>query len=283
MSDMTPEAEQPRREPVFNLPGILVVLVIVMAAIHGLRDFGLEFRQDAELLREFSFIPARLTAAFDMNAVAQALTSQAKDPVQLQVARYFFGDGSAQAWTLVTYAFLHGDWIHLGLNGLWLIAFGGPVARRLGTLRFLALFVVTAVAGALMHYAVHPVEFVPVVGASASVSGIMAAAIRFIFQPGAPLGPPVWHHPLPPDIAARLPAVSLRGTFKDRRVLQFTLIWFAINFIFGIASVPLGVTTSAVAWEAHAGGFIAGFVLFSLFDRAPIDRSVVEDWYRTRF
>lgn len=283
MSDMTPGAEPQRREPIFNLPVILVVLVAAMAAIHALREYGLEFREDAEWLRAFSFIPARLTALFDMNAVADALTSQAKDPVQLQVARYFFGDGSAQVWSLVTYSFLHGDWVHLGVNCLWLAAFGGPVARRLGALRFMALFLVTAIAGALTHYALHPVEFVPVVGASASVSGIMAASLRFIFQPGAPLGPMMWRHPLPPDMAVRLPALPLSGALKDRRVVQFTLIWFAINFIFGVASVPLGITSSAVAWEAHAGGFVAGFLLFGLFDRSPIDPSLVDDWYRTRF
>ena len=58
------------------------------------------------------------------------------------------GGLGADIWTFVTYAFIHGDWTHLGLNGVWLLAFGTPVARRFGMARFLAFFAVTAAAGA---------------------------------------------------------------------------------------------------------------------------------------
>lgn len=278
MSDFTPERGQRRREPVFNMPGVIVATIAILVAIHGWRDYGLDVARDGEFLRRFAFVPGRFTAGFDMDAVAAYLTSIARQPDQLNIARYFLADGSGQPWTLLTYAGLHGDWLHVGVNSLWLAAFGGPVARRFGWLRFLILFAVTAVGGALFYYVFHRVDFVPMVGASAAVSGIMAAAIRFVFQPGGPLGPAVYGGPYPPEIAARLPAVSLPAALRDRRVIQFTLTWFAINFIFGIAAAPLGITASAIAWEAHAGGFIAGFLLFGLIDPPPLLPPVISGW-----
>lgn len=286
MTDYSPGLQPVRREPIFNMPGVVVGLIALLVAIHAFREYGVAIEADGEILRRFGFVPARLTASFDMNAIAKALNALARDRAQLASARYFLGDGSFPAWSFVSYAFLHGDFVHVGVNCLWLAAFGGPVAMRFGVVRFMALFFVAAALGALTHYAFHRVDFVPVVGASASVSGIMAAAIRFVFQPGAPLGPPYGNYILPPDLAARLPALPLSKAFADRRVMQFTLLWFAINFIFGVAAVPLGITSSAVAWEAHAGGFIAGFLLFGLFDPPPPDASIYEDWlsrnYRNR-
>ena len=167
---------------------------------------------------------------------------------------------------MLTYALLHADWTHLSVNGLWLTAFGAPVARRFGAARFLALFAVTSIAGALAHYIMHPVDLTPVIGASAAVSGLTAAALRFMFQPGAPLGAQSWYGRLPPDAAARQPALSLGAAMRDRRVLQFAAIWFAVNLAVGLLAGPLGISDYGVAWEAHIGGFLAGFLLFALFD-----------------
>lgn len=283
MNDFTPERGPRRREPVFNMPGVIVAIIAVLVLIHVWREYMLDVTGDGEFLRRFAFVPGRLTAALNIDAVAAYLTSIARQPDQLNIARYFLEDGSAQPWTLLTYSGLHGDWLHLGVNSLWLAAFGGPVARRFGWFRFLALFAVTAIAGALFYYLFHRVDFVPMVGASAAVSGIMAAAIRFVFQPGGPLGPAIYGGSYPPEIAARLPVVSLVAAFRDRRVIQFTLTWFAINFIFGFAAAPLGITASAIAWEAHAGGFIAGFLIFGLIDPPPLNPSVLSKWQYPQF
>ena len=283
MNDGPPGTGHSRREPVFNMPFIILAIIVVLAGVHAWREYLIDVVADGDVLRRFSFVPGRFTAAFNMDAIAAALTKIARDAAQLEIARYFLEDGSAQYWTLFTYSFLHGDWVHLGVNCLWLAAFGGPVAQRFGWLRFSALFFVTAIAGALAYYLLHQLEFVPVVGASASVSGIMAAAIRFVFQPGAPLGPSLGGAPLPPHLAARLPAISLIDAMRDRRVLQFTLTWFAINLVFGLAAVPFGITASAIAWEAHAGGFLAGFLLFRFFDPPPPDPAVFRDWYALQY
>ncbi|MGE3642546.1 MAG: rhomboid family intramembrane serine protease [Beijerinckiaceae bacterium] len=266
--DLTPPR---RREPMFNLPGVVTALIVVFVLIHILREYVLSPGQDSEILRTFAFIPGRIGNAIDPGQIAQELTRYAGNSSAFATARYFLGDRSLQLWSFVTYAFLHGDFVHAGVNSLWLAIFGAPVARRIGAIRFLALFLITAVAGAAAHFALHPYELVPVVGASASVSGTMAAALRFVFQPGGPLGPAVPGWQLPAEFSARLPALPLRNVVRDPRVMQFMAIWFVINMVFGIFSQQLGITSSIVAWEAHVGGFIAGFLLFGLFDPPPPD------------
>ncbi|HEY8578687.1 MAG TPA: rhomboid family intramembrane serine protease [Beijerinckiaceae bacterium] len=255
-----------RREPIVNLPGVIVGLILLFAAIHAARVFLLGDEGDAALLRLFAFTPGQFTFAFDPDRVAGELTRLAREGLRdrLVVGQYFLGDGF-QPWTVLSYAFLHADWTHLAVNSLWLAAFGAPVATRFGAGRFLALLAVTAVAGAALHYAVHPVDLTPVIGASAAVSGVMAAAVRFVFRAGAPLGPAL-PYPRPPDESVRLPAFGVVEALRNRRVIQFSLIWFAVNLVIGLLAVPLGIAESGIAWEAHAGGFIAGFFLFPLFD-----------------
>ena len=144
------------------------------------------------------------------------------------------GGFGAEIWTFVTYALIHGDWTHLGLNACGCCAFGTPVARRFGALRFLAFFAVTAAAGAAAHLATHAGNaFVPMVGASASISGFMAAAMRFAFQRGGPLrligrrsGEP---------IACRRCRSSRCCAIA--RVLVFLVVWFGLNLLFGIGSI----------------------------------------------
>ena len=269
MSDLSrPEIfpDQPRKEPVFNLPMVIVVLIVLFLAIHAVREFVLTYMQDAHLIRAFAFVPGRISASLDPSGIAEELTRLAGDSSRFQTARFFLGDGSMQIWSVLTYAFLHGDFLHVTMNSIWFAIFGAPVARRFGTARFLGLFAVTAIAGVAAHFALHRLEFVPVVGASAAVSGAMAAALRFVFQPGGPLGPAVAGWQLPQEYSAKLPALPLRDVVRDRKVVQFILIWFAINLLFGVFSVQLGATSSAVAWEAHVGGFVAGFLLFGFFD-----------------
>ncbi len=64
-----------------------------------------------------------------------------------------------------------------------------------------------------------------------------------------------------------IPAASLSRVFLERRSLIFILIWFGTNFIFGAGGQMLGFSDMPVAWVAHVGGFVAGLVLFPLFDR----------------
>jgi membrane associated rhomboid family serine protease len=234
-----------QREPLFNLPTVIVVLLGALALIHGVREWFLTQQQDIWILLDFAFIPARYDAT----------------PVPGGV---FPGGAGAEVWSFVTYALLHGSWMHLAVNAVWLMAFGSPLARRFGPLRFVAFFAVTAAAGAAMHLMTNAGSIAPMVGASASISGAMAATMRFAFQRGGPLG--LWRST--DDEAFRVPALPLSGVFNDPRVLLFVGVWFGINILFGLWSSPLTGGDAVVAWQAHIGGFLAGLLLFSWFDPA---------------
>ncbi len=234
-----------KREPLFNIPPVVVALLAVLALLHAVRTLALSDEQDIKFLLTFAFIPAR----YDTSVLGGVLP----------------GGFGAELWTFVTYALIHADWTHLGVNAVWLLPFGSAVARRFGALRFLAFIVVTAAAGAVMHLVTHAGEQFPMIGASAAISGTMAAAMRFAFQRGGPLS--FWRDG---DRAAyRVPALPLIGVLNDPRVLAFLAVWFGINILFGLGSLPITGGDQVVAWQAHIGGFLAGLFLFSWFDPAP--------------
>jgi membrane associated rhomboid family serine protease len=171
-------------------------------------------------------------------------------------------DDNLAPWTVVTYAFIHADITHIGFNAVWLLAFGSAVARRFGSLRFLTFFALSAAAGALAHFVSHIGDIQPMVGASASISGTMGAAARFAFQSGGPLD----HWRVEGEAAYRLPAPPLFVALRDGRVLAFLGAWFALNLLFGLGSWSIIGEDQTVAWEAHVGGFLAGLLLFGVFD-----------------
>lgn len=230
-----------------NVPNVVAAIIAALAVVHGVRELVLSPASDQLVLQLFAFVPAR----YEPSPLGGAVLP---------------GGLGAEMWTFVTYAFIHGDLTHLGLNAVWLLAFGSAVARRFGTARFLAFFAVTAAAGAAAHLATHAGQFVPVVGASAAISGCMAAAMRFVFQSGGPLG----LFSARDDEAYRVPAPPLSVVLRDPRVLAFLGVWFGLNLLFGAGSLSIDGSDQPIAWEAHVGGFFAGLVMFALFD--PIRR-----------
>src|SRR5262244_3187416 len=201
--------DQPRRERMLNVPAVVVALLVVLGVIQALLMFVLTAEQTTEFLLLFAFIPARYDAS-----------------VLPDVA--WPGGWAADIWTFVTYALIHADLSHLVFNCVWLLAFGSPVAQRFGSLRFMAFMALTAAAGAAVHLLTHFDELLPMVGASAAISGAMAAAARFAFQRGGPLE--MWRDRAE---ACRVPAAPLSSSLRDRRVIAFLLIWFGVNILFG--------------------------------------------------
>ena len=239
-SDAPPEGP---REPILTLPGALTAYVVLIAIIH-LRVL-LPPELENWTIDVFGFIPKRY------------------DSTLLDIA--FPGGPGAKVWTFVTYSLLHANLAHIGFNVLWLLPFGSALVRRFGALRFYLFMAVTAAAGALAHLLTHEHAIAPMIGASASVSGTMAAAIRFAFVQGSFLS----FSRGDADAAAKVPALSLGQAFRNTRVLGFLSVWFGVNIIFGIGSIAIGVDGGSVAWQAHIGGFLAGLMLFSLFDPVP--------------
>ena len=247
LPEVLPEEPPPtRREPLLTLPGALTAYVVLLAAIH----LRVLLPPDLEnwTIDVFGFIPKRYDSAL--------------------LAAGFPGGEGARVWTFVTYSLLHANLSHIGFNVLWLLPFGSALARRFGAIRFFAFLAVTAAAGALAHLVTHEHALAPMIGASASVSGTMAAAIRFAFVRGSFLS----FNRGDADAAAKVPAQPLWRALRDRRVVSFLAIWFGVNIVFGLGSIAIGAEGVSVAWQAHIGGFLAGLLLFFLFD--PVPRAV---------
>ena len=234
----------PPREPILTLPGALTAYVGLLAVIHIIRML-LPVDLEYWTIEVFGFIPKR----YDQTLLSMP----------------FPGGNGAKVWSFVTYSLLHANLSHIGFNVLWLLPFGSALARRFGAVRFFIFMAVTAVAGAAAHLVTHEHALAPMIGASASVSGAMAAAIRFAFVRGSFLS----FNRGDADEAARVPALPLLRSLRDPRVIGFLAVWFGVNIIFGVGSIAIGAEGASVAWQAHIGGFFAGLLLFSLFDPIP--------------
>ncbi|MBI5264460.1 MAG: rhomboid family intramembrane serine protease [Bradyrhizobium sp.] len=241
----------PPREPVLTLPPALTAYVALIAVIH-LRVL-LPPELENWTIDVFGFIPKRY------------------DSTLLNIS--FPGGTGAKVWTFFTYSLLHANLAHIGFNVLWLLPFGSALARRFGASRFFLFMAVTAAAGALAHFLTHEHAVAPMIGASASVAGTMAAAIRFAFVHGSFLS----FSRSDAESAAKVPALPLSRALRDGRVVGFLAVWFAVNIIFGLGSISIGTEGATVAWQAHIGGFFAGLLLFSLFDPVPRRAIVAAD------
>lgn len=205
------------REPIFNLPPGTLWLTVAMIAVFGLQNL-LEGPSWTWLLSTFAFIS---TAFWPPGAEMPGL---------------------AGFMTLVTYAFLHGDFLHLALNLGFLLAFGSFVERHLGSTRYLLLFVLTAAAGALTEYAFRA-EPLALIGASGAVYGMTGAAMRYMFAGG--------------------------GAARRRGALVFVGVFLGLNLVLGVTGLGDFLAGAAIGWKAHAGGFLAGALLSFLLGGRP--------------
>lgn len=226
------EAEEQRREPVFNLPPVVLAVIGICALVYLVQQYVLNDAQQMTLLYDGAFIPVLYTGQYGFD------------------------------WFLFTrpftYAFMHGSWAHLLVNMVWLVAFGPPLANRLGALRFMLFYAVTGLAAVALFWALHPHGDVPLVGASGAISGIMGAAARYGFRVDRSPGKSGFAgEPLP------IPVV-----LRSRGILVFLGMLMLANFAIGLLGFTPGFD-GQVAWEAHIGGLIAGFFGLWFFDRPP--------------
>lgn len=228
------------REPIFNIPPSVIVALGLLAAVHvGLQLLPTDDANWTTLA--LAFIPARY------GGMAEELP----------------GGREAAVASFATYQLVHADVAHLLVNGAWLLAFGGAVARRIGAARFFVFATLCGAAGALLFLVLRWGELVPVVGASGAVSGLMAAALRFFFG-AADRGDLGQLHSAPDAV----PLIGLIETLTNRRILTVVALWIAINFIMALA-VPASISEGGIAWEVHLGGFVVGLLTFGAFDPPP--------------
>lgn len=227
-----------RSEPVFNVPAGVAGMLAILVGVHVVRNL-LPEDLDFEMLVTLAFIPARY-----------GVIPLPEIP----------GGEIAAVTSFVTYMAVHADVVHLLVNSLWLLAFGSAIAKRAGTLRFALFTIACGIAGALTHLAIYFGDITPVVGASAAISGQMAAALRFLLSRRG-------HISYSPESLAAIPLATLGETLRNPRILTVIVVWSIINLLFGLGYISFSPGDASIAWEAHIGGFMFGLLCFGLFDR----------------
>lgn len=154
-------------------------------------------------------------------------------------ARLMAGDG---AETLITSMFLHGGWMHLGGNMLFLWIYGDNMEDEMGHLPYLAFYLLAGIAAGLAQAISAPWSEVPTVGASGAIAGVMGGYL--LLFPKARV-----------DILLFLVIIVRIFPVPAWIVL---ILWFAMQFVNGLGATP---DTGGVAYWAHAGGFVAGILL----------------------
>ena len=212
----------PARQPALRAPAVVLWLIALLAAAHAVRT-ALSPAASADLIITYAFIPARY-----------ALSGSFWD----------------QAIPFVSYMALHGDWAHVVINCLWLLAFGPIVTRRFGTPLFLLFFLVCGAAAALTHLMLNWGGVDPVVGASGAISGLMAAGLRL----------------LPGMFPWATPGETRMAPLLSRPILTFSVSWVVLNIAVGMVGAGFLGSEGAIAWQAHLGGYLAGLLLSGPFD-----------------
>jgi membrane associated rhomboid family serine protease len=156
------------------------------------------------------------------------------------------------AWaTLFTSMFMHGGWMHLGFNMLFLWIFGDNVEDSMGHVRYLLFYLICGVAAALAQALINTASTVPMVGASGAISGVLGAYLLL--------------HP-----RATVRTVIFLGIFVTMMHLP-AMIVLGLWFVMQLVSATFSASGEAgVAFWAHVGGFVAGMALVPVFRKANV-------------
>jgi len=157
----------------------------------------------------------------------------------------FMANPSGDALTLFTSMFMHAGWLHLGGNMLYLWIFGDNVEDRFGHVKFLVFYVLCGIAATAAQMAVSLGSDVPNLGASGAIAGVLGAYI-LLFPKGSV-------RVLQGSRVIQVPALMAIG------------LWIVLQLFSGIGSIAGAAETGGVAYMAHIGGFVAGFVLGFVF------------------
>jgi membrane associated rhomboid family serine protease len=171
-------------------------------------------------------------AAFGLGLIPGVVTGSAQLAPDLRLV---------PAWsTFVTSMFLHGSFLHLAGNLLYLWIFGNNIENRLGHLGFLVFYLASGVAAAAAQIAPEPGSTVPMIGASGAISGVLGAYL--VLYPRS-------------RVVVFIPISFM--LLHEVRAFWLLVIWFAVQLISAVGG-PAG---AGVAWWAHIGGFVAGAVV----------------------
>ncbi|HMN36414.1 MAG TPA: rhomboid family intramembrane serine protease [Hyphomicrobium sp.] len=190
--------------------------------------FLLELSLGDAFIREWAFVPARFTL-----------------------------NPGGDAVTVLSAMFMHGGWMHLFGNMLYLWIFGNNVEDRFGSTRFLAFYLVSGLAAAFAQYYFVPHSNIPNVGASGAIAGVLGAYL--ILFPRARVNVVIGYNVVP------MPAIMVLG------------FWIVLQLFSGVGSIAATDETmrdaGGVAYMAHVGGFFAGIVLALIMRRGSGGRT----------
>jgi len=193
-----------------SLPIVTYVLIAINVVV-----FLLELQGGERFIRQWAFIPAE-----------------------------FSDDPSGEAVTALTAMFLHGGWMHLFGNMLYLWIFGDNVEDRFGKIWYVIFYLVSGFAATAAQYMVQPNGSIPNVGASGAIAGVLGAYI--LLFPRALVRVAIGYN------VVALPAIVVLG------------FWIALQLFSGVGSIATTdetASTGGVAYMAHVGGFVAGLAL----------------------
>jgi membrane associated rhomboid family serine protease len=190
------------------------------------------------IIQTFGFVPARLV-----------------NPAAFHYA------GWEVAITLVTSLFLHGGFVHLLGNLIYLWVFGDAIEEGMGHVRYLLFYIASGAVGSLTHTILFPGSLTPSIGASGSIAGILGAFL--VLRPHA-------------RIVTLFPLVVYWAMAEIPAVL-FLPVWLGMQFFNGFLALRAASGTyevAGVAWWAHVGGFVFGAMIAAFFRFAPSGRRV---------
>ncbi|HEV7603591.1 MAG TPA: rhomboid family intramembrane serine protease [Candidatus Limnocylindrales bacterium] len=214
------DANPTRRTPLLTL-AMVAACGIVFAWELGLMASGGETALDAFITR-WGVVPADLTAAWGRGDVVSRETA-----------------------TLLTSQFLHGGWLHLLGNLLYLWIFGNNVEDRFGRVGFLVFYLLGGALAGLSQVAIDPTSTVPTIGASGAIAATLGAYVVLFPR-------------------ARVTSLVFLGFFYqliDVPALIVLGFWFVLQLIDGLTSLGVAQGGGGVAFFAHIGGFVAGAVV----------------------
>jgi rhomboid family protein len=166
-------------------------------------------------------------------------------------------------YPFLTSMFLHGGWLHLIGNMLFLYIFGDNVEGRMGHFRYLVFYIVCGLIAAVFQFVTNIHSVIPMVGASGAISGVLGAYMTFY----------------PRSRILTLVPVFFFIQFIHIPAAVFIFIWFILQFLSGLGTLNAPKESGGIAFWAHIGGFVAGLLLARFFDRKPYLREASTGGY----
>ena len=213
--------------PTQTAPVLTVTLIVICIAVY---------------LWQWSLGPVQAQAVYALGVIPAIIFDHARLPSELEWV--------APVLTPVTSMFLHGGFMHLAVNMLYLWIFGNNIEDAMGRGRFLVFYLLCGIAAVLAQALPDTHSSVPMIGASGAISGVLGAYLLLYPR-------------------ARVLVVVPLGFFLHTMRLSagiVLVIWFAMQIFSSLAAG----SGPGVAWFAHIGGFVAGLVLVPLFKRRDV-------------